>query len=157
MNLRGIVRWNPLDIAIITEETVLLCQSTRRTVLFDLLRLNNNLFAHQFNIPFFIWMVAKVLFAISTQIPLANDFPLSERKFVPLCGTDKGMLTSTKLAVANLFATLLWLAATPSAYWSPLSTFSHNVRNVMRGRRLSLRHSVKHYEAIPESQLSVIF
>jgi hypothetical protein len=52
-------------------------------------------------------MVAKVLFAISTQIPLANDFPLSERKFVPLCGTDKGMLTSTKLAVANLFATLL--------------------------------------------------
>ena len=107
MNLRGIVRWNPLDIAIITEETVLLCQSTRRTVLFDLLRLNNNLFAHQFNIPFFIWMVAKVLFAISTQIPLANDFPLSERKFVPLCGTDKGMLTSTKLAVANLFATLL--------------------------------------------------
>ena len=147
MNLRGIVRWNPLDIAIITEETVLLCQSTRRTVLFDLLRLNNNLFAHQFNIPFFIWMVAKVLFAISTQIPLANDFPLSERKFVPLCGTDKGMLTSTKLAVSNLFATLLWLAATPSAYWSSLSTLSHNVRNVMRGRRLSLRHSVKHYEA----------
>ena len=72
MNLRGIVRWNPLDIAIITEDTVLLCQSTRRTVLFDLLRLNNNLFAHQFNIPFFIWMVAKVLFAISTQIPLAE-------------------------------------------------------------------------------------
>jgi hypothetical protein len=52
-------------------------------------------------------MVAKVLFAISTQIPLANYFPLSERKSVPLCGTDKGMLTSTKLTVANLFATLL--------------------------------------------------
>ena len=114
---------------------------------FLITEINNNLLAHQFNIPFFIWMVAKVLFAISTQIPLANDFPLSERKFVPLCGTDKGMLTSTKLAVANLFTTLLWLAATPSAYWSPLSTFSHNVRNVMRGRRLSLRHSVKHYEA----------
>ena len=92
-------------------------------------------------------MVPKVFFAISPQVPLADHFPLSERKSVPLCGTDKGMLTSTELAVTDLFAMLLRLAATPSAYRSLFSTFSHIARNVMRGRRLSLRHSVIHYEA----------
>ena len=108
---------------------------------------NDNLLAHKFNIPLFIWMVAKVFFAISPQIPLTNNLPLSERKSLALFRLNKHVLTSTKLAMTDLFATLLRLAATPSAYRSLLSTFSHNVRNVVRGRRLSLRHSVKHYEA----------
>lgn len=69
--------------------------------------MSDNLLAHQFNILLFFRVVSKVLFAISPQVPLADYFPLSERKFVPLCGTDKGMLTSTKLTVADLFATLL--------------------------------------------------
>jgi hypothetical protein len=108
--------------------------------------MSDNLLAHQFNVPLFFGVVSKELFAISTQVPLADHFPLSERKSVPLCGTDKGMLISTELAVADLFATLLRLAATPSAYRSLFSTFSHIARNVVRGRRLSLRHSVKHHE-----------
>ena len=107
----------------------------------------NYLLAHKFNIPLFIWMVTKVLFAVSSQVPLTNNFPLPERKSLALFRLNKHVLTSTELAVTDLFATLLRLAATPSAYRSLLSTFSHNVRNVVRGRRLSLRHSVKHYEA----------
>ena len=49
--------------------------------------------------------------------------------------------------MTSLLALFLRLAATDSADRSLLSTFTHYVYNVMRGRRLSLRHSVKHYKA----------
>lgn len=69
--------------------------------------MSDNLLAHQFNVPHFFGVVAIVLFAISAQVPVADNFPLSEWKFVPLCGTNKGMLSSTELTVTDLFATLL--------------------------------------------------
>ena len=108
--------------------------------------MNVILFPHQFNVPLFFGVVTKVLFAVSPQVPLADYFPLSERKSLTFFGMNKYVLTSAKLAVADLFAPLLRLAAAPSTYWSSFSTFSHIDSNVMRDRGLSLRLSVKHYE-----------
>ena len=112
----------------------------------------NYLLAHKFNIPLFIWMVTKVLFAVSPQVPLADYFPLSERKSLTFFRLNKYVFSSAKLAVADLFAPLLRLTAAPSTYWSSFSTFSHIDSNVRRGRRLSLHLSVKHYET---SEMSV--
>ena len=112
----------------------------------DTIANSHNLFSHQFNVPLFFGVVTKVLFSVSPQVPLADNFPLSERKSLTFFGMNKYVLISAKLAVADLFAPLLRLTAAPSTYWSPLSTFSHIDSNVMRGRRLSLRLSVKHYE-----------
>ena len=108
----------------------------------------NILFTHKFDIPIFVREVAKIVFAISTKIPLPDNFPLTERKKIKLFRKDKYLFQSAKLAMAELLASLLRLTAAPCAYWSPFSAFTHNVCNVMRGHRLSLRHSVKHYETI---------
>ena len=92
--------------------------------------------------------MAPIGFSISPQVPLANNFPLSERESFIKARMYKYMLNTTKLAVANLFASLLRFATTPCTNRCTLSTFSHITSNVMRGRKLLLRHSVKHYEAI---------
>ena len=115
----------------------------------------NKLFPHKFSIPFFIWRMTTKVFTISTKIPLHDNFPLTERKKFVLFGMDKYLFQSAKLAMADLFASLLRLTAAPCAYWSPFSAFTHNVCNVMRGRRLSLRHSVKHYETIELNRIII--
>ena len=106
------------------------------------------LFPHQFLIPFLIWRMAPIGFSVSPQVPLANNFPLSEREPFVKVRMYQYMLNTTKLAVANLFAPLLRFATTPCTYRCTLSAFSHISSNVMRGRKLLLRHSVKHYEAM---------
>ena len=50
--------------------------------------------------------------------------------------------------MTNLFSALLRLTAATRACWKFFSTSTHITCNVMSGRKLSLRHSVKHYEAI---------
>lgn len=105
-------------------------------------------FSHELDIPFFIRKVATIMFAISTQVPLLNNFPLTEGSQVVLLRKYQNMLLPAEFAMANLFASLLRLATAPNACRSLLFTFAHNVSNVMRGRRLSLRHSVKHYETV---------
>lgn len=106
----------------------------------------NNLFPHKFCIPFFIWRMTTIVFSISTKIPLHDNFPLTEREKIVLFSMDKYLFQSAKLAMADLFASLLRLTAAPCAYWRSFFTFSHNACNVLRGRKLSLRHSIKHYE-----------
>lgn len=88
--------------------------------------MNVILFSHQFNVPLFFGVVTKVLFAVSPQVPLANYFPLSERKSLAFFGINKYVLTSSKFAVADLFAPLLRLTAAPRTYRSSFPTFSHN-------------------------------
>ena len=105
------------------------------------------LFSHHFDIPFLIWRMAPIGFAISTQVPLTNNFPLSERESFIKARMYQHMLNTPKLAMANLLASLLRFATTPCTNRCTLSTFSHITSNVMRGRKLLLRHSVKHYEA----------
>ena len=105
-------------------------------------------FSHELDIPFFIRKVATIMFAITTQVPLLNNFPLTEGKLVVPFRKYQNLFLPAEFTMANLFASLLRLATAPSACRSLLFTFAHNVSNVMRGRRLSLRHSVKHYETV---------
>ena len=105
-------------------------------------------FSHEFHVPIFTWRVAEIVFTISTQVPLFYNFPLAKRKFAIVFSIDKHLFTSAKFAMANLFPNLLRLTAAPCANWCSFLTFTHNVCNVMRGRKLSLRHSVKHYETL---------
>ena len=107
---------------------------------------SGNLFSHQSDVPIFGHVVTKKVFAISSQIPLRYNFPLTERKFVELSCLNKYLFITTKLTMANLLASLLRLTVAPCAYRSPLFTFTHIIRNAMRGRKLSLPLSVKHYE-----------
>lgn len=53
---------------------------------------------------------------------------------------------AAKLAVAELFSALLWLAAATGAGRCLFLASTHNVSNVASGRLVYLRHSVKHYE-----------
>lgn len=105
-------------------------------------------FSHQLDIPFFCSISVKIAFSITTQIPLTHYFPLAKGKKIKHIRMNKDSFSTTEHAMANLFAKFLRLAAAPCAYWSPLSTFTHNVCNVMRGRSLLLRHSVKHYKTL---------
>ena len=107
---------------------------------------NDILFSHQSNVPFFGNVVATIMFAISSKIPLLDNLPLTIGKDVKLFRMDKNLFQSAKFAMADLFASLLRLTAAPCAYWRSFFTFSHNACNVLRGRKLSLRHSIKHYE-----------
>ena len=81
--------------------------------------------SHQFDIPFFIWKVATIMFAIAPQIPLLDNFPLTKRKLAILFRKDKQMLMSTKLTMADLFTFLLRLTTAPSTCWSLFFTFTH--------------------------------
>lgn len=92
--------------------------------------------------------MTEVAFAVTSQIPLFYYFPLSKRKSAIHFRMCKQSFTSTKFAMTDLFASLLRLTTAPCANRCSFSTFTHNDCNVMRGRRLSLRHSVKHYETL---------
>lgn len=60
----------------------------------------------------------------------------------------QNMLSSAEFAMTNLFSSFLRLAAATCACWNSFSTSTHITCNVVSGRKLSLRHSVEHYEAI---------
>ncbi len=107
---------------------------------------NAILFAHHTEIPFLIRVMTKIVFAVTTQIPLINNFTLTKEQFFIVSFSKASTFVPTKLTMAFRFPSFLRLAATPSAYRSLFPTFSHFVQNVMSGRNLSLCHSVKHYE-----------
>ena len=109
--------------------------------------MTNDSFAHKFDVPFSIREMTPICFSITAQIPLIHDFMLSIRQCLISTCKNHHSLFSTKPTMTSLLALFLRLAATNSADRSLLSTFTHNVCNVMRGRILSLRHSVKHYKA----------
>ena len=115
----------------------------------------NTLFPHQLYIPFFIRRMAAIMFAVTAQGPLFNNFPLTKRKMVVLTCRNNSCFFTTEFAMAYLFASFLRFAAAPSTGWRLLFTFSHNACNAMRGRMLLMRHSIKHYEA-KESLKSII-
>ena len=104
--------------------------------------------SYQFDVPFISWFRMIVILSITTQIPLFNDFPLTIRKFFKLEGMNHCLFSTTKHTMAHLFTLFLRFATAPCANRRSFSTFTHNDCNVMRGRRLSLRHSVKHYETL---------
>lgn len=104
-------------------------------------------FSHQLDVTFIFRIVATIMLSITTQIPLFGNYPLTKRKVFVLVGKNKNIFLSAKLAMANLLASLLRLATAPGTYWCALSTSTHIVSNVVRGRNVLLRHSVKHYEA----------
>ena len=105
------------------------------------------LFTHQPDIPFLGRGMAPVCLTVASQIPLFSYFPLAKGKFVIPATKDKHSFTPSESAVTLLFAFLLRLTTAPCADWSFLFASTHKTCNVMRGRRLSLRHSVKHYKA----------
>ena len=104
--------------------------------------------SHQLDVPFNSWNMTAIMFAVTTQIPLCYNLPLTKRKFFKLICANHSLFPSAEFTMADLFSTLLRLTATPCAYWSSFLAFTHNVCNVMRGRKLLLRHSVKHYETL---------
>ena len=108
---------------------------------------NGVLFSHQLDVPFISWLCMIVILSITTQIPLFNDFPLTIRKPFKLAGMNHCMFSTSKHTMAHLFTLFLRFATAPCANRRSFSTFTHNDCNVMRGRRPSLRHSVKHYKA----------
>ena len=103
---------------------------------------------HQFDVPLVIGCMIPIHLPIAAQFPRVNDFSLSDRNTIPFLMGKHLPFHATKLSVANLFATLLRFTATPCADRCTLSTFSHNANNVKRGRKLLMRHSVKHYKAL---------
>ena len=103
-------------------------------------------FAHQLDVPFISWKCAIIILSIAPQVPLFYYLPLTIGKFPKLIRMNHCPYSTTKHAMAHLFTLFLRFATTPCAYRCHFSTFTHNVCNVMRGRRLLLRHSVKHYK-----------
>ena len=104
------------------------------------------LLPHQLDIPFLIRRMATIMFAVASQIPLLNDFPLTNWKKVVFTCNNHSRFYTTKFSMAYLLASFLRFTTTPSTGWCFLSTFTHNACNVMRGHILLMCHSVKHYE-----------
>lgn len=100
------------------------------------------LFPHQFDARHICVYKMPVSFSIAFQIPGVNSFSLSDRNVLPSFKGNHNSFYSTKLAMAHLLATFLRLATAPSADRCTLSTFTHNVYNVKRGRKLLLRHTL---------------
>ena len=96
-------------------------------------------FSHFFLKPFFFRSPTIEALSITTKIPL---------EFLKTLIVHQHMLSSAEFAMANLLSALLRLTAATCACWKSFSTFTHIACNVVSGRKLSLRHSVKHYEAI---------
>ena len=111
------------------------------------MEIRNSLFSHQFDVPFFFWGMAPIGFTVTSQIPLLYNFPLTKREILKHFRMNHYMLSSAEHTMTHLFPLLLRFAAATCADRRSFSAFTHNACNVMRGRRLSLRHSVKHYKA----------
>ena len=105
-------------------------------------------FSHFFLKPLFLRSPTIEALSITTKIPLACNLVLAPRKFLKTLIVHQHMLSSAEFAMANLLSALLRLTAAKCACWKSFSTFTHITCNVVSGRKLSLRHSVKHYEAI---------
>ena len=105
-------------------------------------------FSHFFLEPFFFRSPAPETLSVTTKIPLACNLVLEPRKFLKMLIMHQHMFSSAEFAMTNLFSALLRLTAATCACWKSFSTFTHITCNVVSGRKLSLRHSVKHYEAI---------
>ena len=103
-------------------------------------------FSHQLDVPFISWKCAIIILSIATQVPLFYYLPLTIWNFAKLVCMNHCPYTTTKHAMAHFFTIFLRFATTPCAYRCLFSTFTHNACNVMRGHRLLLRHSVKHYK-----------
>jgi len=105
-------------------------------------------FSHFFLIPLFFRSPTIEALSITTKIPLACNLVLAPRKLLKTLIVHQHILSSAEFAMANLLSALLRLTAATCACWKSFSTFTHITCNVVSGRKLSLRHSVKHYEAI---------
>ena len=105
-------------------------------------------FSHFFLIPLFFRSPTIEALSITTKIPLACTLVLAPRKFLKTLIVHQHMFSSAKFAMTKLFSALLRLTAATCACRKSFSTSTHITCNVVSGRKLSLRHSVKHYEAI---------
>ncbi len=103
-------------------------------------------FAHKTNKPFRCRIGFPITLSITTQIPRVCDFTRMVREVVDVHGMQQHTFTTAKFAAGMLLSPLLRLAAAPSADRSLFSTSTHKVCNALRGHRLLLCHSVKHYE-----------
>lgn len=105
-------------------------------------------FSHFFLKPLFFRGPAPEALSITTKIPLTCNLVLEHGKFLKMLIVHQHMLSSAEFAMTNLLSALLRLTAATCACWKSFSTFTHIACNVVSGRKLLLRHSVKHYEAI---------
>ncbi len=103
-------------------------------------------FSHQLDVPFISRFYVIVTFSIATQIPRIHNFNRFVGKTFQVPHADGLMLFTTELSVTHLLAAFLRLASCPISYGRSFLASTHNVSNVVRGRNLLLRHSVKHYE-----------
>lgn len=103
-------------------------------------------FAHKMFEPFRSGMSIPITLSITAQIPWGNDFPREKGKCVNIHGTQQYAFATTEFATGMLLPSFLRLATAPSADRSSFSTSTHNVCNALRGHRLLLCHSVKHYK-----------
>jgi hypothetical protein len=111
--------------------------------------------SHFFLKPLFFRGPAPETLSITTKIPLACNLVLEHGKFLKVLVVHQHMLLSPEFSMANLFSALLRLTAATCASWKSFSTSTHITCNVVSGRKLSLRHSVKHYEAISLKSCSI--
>ena len=103
-------------------------------------------FSHQLDVPFIRWISMEINLPIATQIPRIHYLNRQMRNaFKEACANGDSFSTA-KLSVAHLLPSFLRFTAYPACYWGTFLTSAHFVLNVMRGHRLSLCHSVKHYK-----------
>ena len=113
-----------------------------------LLFLHNDVsFSHQLDVPFICWFCMVIGFSITTQIPRIHNLNCTIGELFKLTCANGHSFTTAKLSVAHLLSSLLRLTTCPISNGRTFFTSTHNACNVMRGRRLLLRHSVKHYKA----------
>lgn len=112
-------------------------------------------FAHGSYEPFFIWGESPEAFAVAAEVPLVGNLILPIGQAVETATQNQHTFAATEPAVALLLAALL-RTTEASASRRSLSAFSHNVSNVMSGRNISPRHSVKHYETVGVSECVII-
>ena len=112
-------------------------------------------FAHGSDEPFFVGGESPETFAVAAEVPLVGDFVLPIGQAVETATQNQHTFAATEPTVALLLAALL-RTTEASASRRSLLTFTHNVSNVMSGRSVSSRHSVKHYEAVGAIGVSLI-
>ena len=103
-------------------------------------------FTHKVYKPFRVRIGFPITLSITTQVPRVRDFTRTVRKVVDVHGMQQHAFATAKSAAGMLLSPLLRLATAPSADRSLFSTSTHNVCNALRGHRLLLCHSVKHYK-----------
>lgn len=100
--------------------------------------------------PLTVGVISPIAFAITSQIPWVDYLNLTYWKLFNLHIEQHFSFFLSKFTVRKPLTPFLRFTTAIRANWRFFSTSTHIAFNVVRGRKLSLCHSVKHYEAVDE-------